>query len=94
MMNTLIQGSAADCTKQALINYHNIKPKHHVNYLSLHDELLSSVPRKERELGMNKMKEAMEAVEFDLPMLSEGTWSPKGWIKMKPYDKKGVRCVK
>jgi len=90
MINVLIQGSAADCTKQALINYDAIRKHHHKFYLTVHDEFLSSVPRSEMKRAMQDMKEAMEDVHFDIPMLSEGTWSSKNWTSMKDYDKKGV----
>jgi len=91
MVNLLIQGSAADCTKEAFIRYHEMKPSNHRLILQVHDQLTASVPKKEMAEGMEIMREAMESVEFDIPMLSEGDWSDTNWDKSSliPYDKKG-----
>jgi DNA polymerase-1 len=89
MINQLVQGSAADCTKEAIIRYHKVKPAHHKFYLNVHDQLNSSVPKKEIKDGMELLREAMESVEFEVPMLSEGTWTATNWAEMKEYDKKG-----
>lgn len=94
MLNVLIQGSAADCTKQAIINYVKIIKSRSCGdvkfYLNVHDELMSSVPRKYMMQNMAYMGEAMEKVKFDIPMLTEGKWSPNNWADLKPYDEKGV----
>lgn len=89
MLNCLIQGSSADCTKQALINFWNVKDEDVKVYLTLHDEILLSVPKKKAHQSMMLLKYWMEAVEFDIPMLSEGEYSNKNWAELKPYDKKG-----
>lgn len=90
MLNVLIQGSAADCTKEAVIRYSTARPAGHELLLTVHDEILCEVPQKELELGMTVLCAAMEAVEFDVPMLSEGTRSTTSWADLKDYDKKGV----
>lgn len=87
--NVLVQGSAADCTKEALRRYLRVKPRDHHVLLTVHDEVLLSVPSGELHEGMRLLREAMESVEFDVPMLSEGTWSKRSWLDLKPYDKKG-----
>lgn len=89
MVNTQIQGSAADCTKEAMIRYYELKPEHHFLFIQVHDQLLNSVPRKELKQGMGYLREAMESVEFKVPMLSEGKWSPHTWAQLEHYDKKG-----
>lgn len=89
MVNQLIQGSAGDCTKEAMIRYAEAKPAHHRMLISVHDELLASVPKKEVKSGMKILKDSMESVEFDVPMLSEGEWSETNWFDLKDYDKKG-----
>jgi DNA polymerase I-like protein with 3'-5' exonuclease and polymerase domains len=72
LLNYLIQGSAADCTKQALINYHN-HPKRRSRFLvTVHDEINCSMPRKALKEEMAILNECMMDVKFDLPMLSEG----------------------
>ena len=89
MVNVLIQGSAADCTKQAIINYSKIKTPGHRMYLTVHDEILCSVPKADIGKAMSEMRTAMEDVDFSVPMLSEGTLSSVNWAKLKDYDVKG-----
>jgi DNA polymerase I-like protein with 3'-5' exonuclease and polymerase domains len=91
MINVLIQGSAADCTKEALIKLWEMLADHPDWYLLLtvHDEILLSVPSHEFEEAMEVLRIAMESPAFDVPMLSEGTVG-LNWSEMKPFDKKGV----
>ncbi len=91
MVNTLIQGSAGDCTKEATIRYMDAKPATHKMLLTVHDETLASVPKSELVKGMELMRKAMEGVEFDVKMLSEGKTSAKNWAALKDWDKKGRR---
>lgn len=91
MLNLLIQGSAADCTKEALIRYMKAKPKSHKVLMTIHDEILISVPKRQLNTAMKLMRDCMESVEFSVPMLSEGKWSDKDWEKLKHYDKKGKK---
>jgi len=81
--NVLIQGSAADCTKEAIIRYCDQKPKHHKLLLTVHDEFLSSVPAEEADSGMAILAEAMESVEFDVQMLSDGKSSKINWASLE-----------
>lgn len=94
MVNRLVQGSAADCTKEAILRYHDTKPKGHRLLLTVHDELLAMVPEKQWKQGMEVMRAAMESIEFDVPMLSEGKMSSTNWAEMKDTDKKGVQLAK
>lgn len=89
MLNVLIQGSAADCTKDAIIRYYETKPEGHKLLLSVHDELMCLVPSDEFELGMEKLRQSMGHVQFSVPMLSEGKVSATNWSEMVAYDKKG-----
>lgn len=96
MVNVLIQGSAADCTKEAVIRFHRERVKRGklntwLLLLNVHDEIVLSLPKDEFEEGMEVLRVAMESVEFDVLILSEGAWSATGWADMKDYDKKGVR---
>jgi DNA polymerase I-like protein with 3'-5' exonuclease and polymerase domains len=91
MINTLVQGSAADCTKESLIMYYRTKPRHHRLLLQVHDQLTASIPRNEIETGMEILRGAMEGVEFDVAMLSEGSISYQNWATLKDYDAHGVR---
>lgn len=91
LVNVLIQGSAADCTKEATIRFCEAKRPHWRVLMTVHDELVVSVPRAERDAAMELLRESMESVELDVPMKSEGTWSPDNWASLKEYDKKGKR---
>lgn len=85
MINTLVQGSAADCTKEAIIRYHEMKGPEDEFMLQVHDQMAASVPRRETKRGMECMRAAMESVEFDLPMLTEGDVGDS-WGSLRPYD--------
>ena len=93
MLNNLIQPSAADCTKEAIVRYWEHKPTNHRVLTIPHDELLVSVPARERDVGMELLRQAMESVEFDVPMLSEGKWGRADWASLETYDKAGERKV-
>lgn len=89
-LNRLVQGSAGDCTKEAVINYWRRKPATDRLYLTVHDQLLASVPKTRLRPAMETLRLAMEEVKFDVPMLSEGKCSPVSWADLKTYDKAGV----
>lgn len=75
LLNYLIQGSSADCTKEALIRYDAIK-KDGRFLLTVHDEINLSVPKSAVKSEMQILREAMASVEFDVPMLSDGGTGP------------------
>lgn len=88
LLNTLIQGSAADNTKQAMLNYDELKRDGEL-ILQVHDQLTVRVPDPRAAPDeMRRLREAMEAVEFDVPMLSEGEWGWT-WARLETFDQKG-----
>jgi DNA polymerase I len=89
LVNILIQGSAADCTKEAIIRWDQQRDKDWRLLLNVHDQLTASAPKKQWKDAMACMKKAMESVEFDVPLLTEGTYSATNWAELRPYDKKG-----
>lgn len=89
MVNVLIQGSAADCTKEAIIRFCEVKKKTWLVVLNVHDQITVSVPRAEWKQAMPVLKECMEGVSFDVPLLTEGTVSKTNWDELVDYDKKG-----
>ena len=94
LVNMLIQGSAADCTKEAIIRFDGeCVGTDWWLVLNVHDQLTASVPIYDRDTSMEVLRKSMEEVEFDVPMLSEGSWSDKNWAALIDYDKKGVRCA-
>lgn len=63
LLNYLIQGSSADITKQAIINYNEIK-KDGRWLLSVHDSMEVSGPESEKDLVM----QAMTDIKLDCPL--------------------------
>ena len=89
LINRLIQGSAADHTKEAIARYHEMSESKRAGgkfKLTVHDEKVCSVPRKHVKAAMAAMREAMESVKFDLPMLSDGKIGVKNWAELKEFD--------
>lgn len=86
LLNYLCQGSAADVTKQAMINYHE-HPKRRGRFLvQVYDEMnASSGPDPKAEMAV--LRESMECVteDLDVPMLSEGK-TGKTWGDQKKFE--------
>lgn len=78
LLNYLIQGSAADCTKEAIIRYHDVRRDGRFR-VAVHDELDLSVPRKALRSESKLLEDAMASIEFDVKMLSEGEYGPNWW---------------
>lgn len=89
LVNVLIQGSAADCTKEAIIRYHAAKHPDAKIVLNVHDQVTVSVPKKILKPEMEVLRKTMESVEFDVSILSEGAISATNWDELQDYDKKG-----
>lgn len=82
LLNYLIQGSAGDCTKEAIIRY-DAHPKRQARFLvTVHDEINSSSPAKRIKEEMLILKECMQSVDFRVPMLSEAKVGPR-WSELK-----------
>lgn len=88
MVNVLIQGSAADCTKEAMIRTDAALDHDMRLVLQVHDELLGLVYKEHLHRAMKLLREAMESVEFDVLMLSDGKWSAKSWGAVTKYEDK------
>lgn len=84
MLNVLIQGSAADCTKQAMVNYDEAGYDDDFPLiLQVHDELLALSLKDDRQRAHQVMADAMADVDFKVPMLSDGKSSNVSWHQMK-----------
>ncbi len=83
MINTLIQGSAADNTKEAMIRYFS-EAKDGGMLLQAHDELVVDAPKKAAKQEMRILRDTMESVEFDVPMLTDATWGPT-WGQLRSF---------
>lgn len=82
LLNYLIQGSAADCCKEALIRYHSLTNKDARFVVTVHDEINISAPKGAFKKEMLKLRECMQSIEFDLPMLSDAEFGPS-WGEME-----------
>lgn len=85
MLNVLIQGSAADCTKQGMVNYYDMVGAKGWEAMPLelqvHDELVGTTAGDHKKMH-RYLREAMAFVDFDIPMLSDGKTSRKSWGQM------------
>ena len=74
MINVLIQGSAGDCTKEAMIRADAAGVR---LALQVHDELVAQSLKNRQEKDMALLREAMEGVPFDVKMLSDGKYGTR-----------------
>lgn len=72
LLNYLIQGSAADQTKQAIIDWEATRYPGSKFLATVHDEVNISVPMDEWQDHMEHLRETMDAPRGDCPMRSEG----------------------
>lgn len=92
MLNVLIQGSSADVTKEAIIRHHEQKHKDTRLLINIHDEILGSAPRTKIPKAIESLRVAMESVELDVTLLSEG-YTGDDWADLDDYDKAGKRVA-
>lgn len=89
MLNVLVQGSAGDCTKEAMIRtddaFSVLGDDVARMLISVHDEINSGVDKASHKRAMKLQKEAMESIEFDVLMLTDGKWGPN-WGELKKYN--------
>ncbi len=88
LLNYLIQGSAADQTKQSIIDWDDTRGVDDVFLATVHDEINTSAPVAVYKKSMDVLKAAMEHDRFDVPFASEGFVGPN-WAEMKVTDKPG-----
>lgn len=96
LLNYLIQGSAADCTKESLIRYSEVV-KDARFIVTVHDEINISAPKGAMKQELMILREAMESVgvsgsdrwgdalRFDVPMISDAKMG-KNWAQVKKFD--------
>jgi DNA polymerase I-like protein with 3'-5' exonuclease and polymerase domains len=71
-LNYLIQGSSADCTKEAMLRYWRHPERRGQLVSSIHDELWVLCSEAEASAEMDLLRQCMESVEFSVPMLTDG----------------------
>jgi DNA polymerase-1 len=76
LLNFLIQGSAADLTKQSINDWDDHRDWNEIFLATVHDEINVSVPKDNWKVYMEKLKRAMNTDRLDVPMLSDGFVGP------------------
>jgi len=76
LLNYLIQGSAADQTKQAIVDWHAMRKPTDMLIAAVHDELNICAPADEADAAMYRLQTAMDWPRFDVPFQSEGYRGP------------------
>lgn len=89
LINVLIQGSAGDCTKEATARYWESRDKGADDgarfLMTVHDETVVNAPKRNAAAAMQRLRETMEGIEFDVPMLSDGKIG-QTWAQMKKFN--------
>lgn len=75
LLNYLIQGSAADQTKEVTVNWHEGRGSA-LLLADVHDEVNISSPIEDAVKNMSWLRETMDAPLFDVPFASEGFSGP------------------
>lgn len=83
-LNILIQGSSADLTKMAMRDFHRVAGDAKM-ILTVHDEIVCSVPRATWRSSMQLLREVMNLRRLDVPILSEGYYGDN-WAEKKTCD--------
>jgi DNA polymerase-1 len=82
-LNVLVQGSASDETKEAVIRYAQTARDSRL-ISQVHDEIVISCHRDVAQREMANLRQAMEGLGLDVPMLSEGEMGYR-WGHMVGY---------
>lgn len=88
LLNYLIQGSAADQTKEAICQWHRTRNWRSQFLATVHDEINIQAPIEEWQSHMETLRLAMERDTLDVPIRSEG-YVGKDWhniVKETKYD--------
>ncbi len=76
LLNYLIQGSAADQTKQAMVDWDRLRKPTDLLLAAVHDEINVCAPAEEAEAAMHRLQVSMDWPRFDVPFQSEGYSGP------------------
>ena len=85
LLNYLIQGSAADLTKQAMIDWYNDSDREARFMVQVYDEINISAPKERWREEMAILKRHMEAPRLDVTMLSDAAAGPS-WGKIEDIE--------
>lgn len=84
LLNYLCQGSAADQTKESVIDWNEGKASGNSLIAAVHDEVNISVPADSVAEGMRILREQMDKDRFDVPFRSEGFVGPN-WADIEKW---------
>jgi len=84
LLNYLIQGSAGDCTKESIIRWNSAKGNGQF-LATVHDENDIQAPKEDWKREMGYLRRAMESIEFDVQMLSDGFYG-NTWADLKACE--------
>lgn len=84
-LNTLIQGSSADLTKQSVVDYARSSSTGARIRLLVHDEIVVAAPRETWQTTAMELRDAMNASRLDVPMMSEGYVGPN-WADLEDTE--------
>lgn len=83
LINYLVQGSAADLTKQAIIDWYN-HPQRDARFLvTVYDEINISARKDKARRQMEILRGCMEKPRLSVPMLSSGKYGPNWGALLK-----------
>lgn len=85
LLNYLIQGSAADHTKEAICDWEDTRIWSDTFLATVHDEINISAPAEDAVAAMQRLRLAMDKDRFDVPIRSEGFIGPN-WHEIEEVD--------
>lgn len=85
LLNYLIQGSAADQTKESIIDWDESRATDTIFLATVHDEINISAPKEYAKDRMENLRLCMECPRFDVPFLSEG-FMGENWQDIEECD--------
>jgi len=84
LLNYLIQGSAADHTKEALCDWNENRKWSDIFLATVHDEANVSAPKDDAVEAMRRLRLSMDKDRFDVPIRSEG-YIGDNWHEIKDW---------
>ena len=85
LLNYLIQGSAADQTKQSICDWADTRVWSDIFLATVHDEINISAPVEDIGGAMQRLRDAMNKDRFDVPFLSEG-FKGANWHELESFE--------
>lgn len=85
LISYLIQGSGADVMKEALVRYDQHPKRTEELIVTVYDEVNINLPKSKAGIKqeMTVLRDCMQSVEVDLPMLSDGEFG-ESWGRLQP----------